>query len=131
MIRHIITSDENGKREYDIKTKYNKVYLMNSPVITGDGTYVYRTITTEYAREIIREHINCWESAIGHVSTAQLLYHVLDADVTVNCINVDLQPGDAAIVLKLKQRLPEGMVIDDIEKLKAISFQLGLMEKIE
>jgi hypothetical protein len=130
-IRHIITSDENGNRiEYDIRTRYNKVYLLNSPIITGDGTYVYRTISVEDAQEIIREHISCWESAIGHASTAQLLYHILDADVTVNRISVDLQPGDAAIVLRLGQRLPEGTLLT-VEQLKDIKYTLGLLIRIQ
>jgi hypothetical protein len=128
--RHIITY-ENGKQiEYTVKTKYNYVYLLNSPIITGPGLYKYTEIDAEEAKEIIREHISCWESAIGHLLTAQVLYHLLDADVTVNRIEVALRPGDAAIVLKLRQRLPEGTVITDKEQLTGIGYQLGLIERI-
>jgi len=129
--KHIITSDASGKRiEYTVKTKYNYVYLLNSPIITGPGLYKYTEIDAEEARDIVHQHIGCWESAIGHQTTAQLLYYLLDADVTVNRIEVILHPGDAAIVLKLKQRLPEGTVITDKEQLTGIGYQLGLLERI-
>ena len=130
--KHIITSDESGKRiEYTIETKYNYVYLLNSPIITGPGIYKYTEISAEEARDILHQHIGCWESAIGHAVTAQLLYYLLDADVTVNRIEVILQPGDAAIVLRLMQRLPEGMVITDKEQLTGIGYQLGLLTRIQ
>lgn len=49
------------------------------------------------------------QSAIGHQDTANVLSNMLGQQITVNRINIQLQPGDSIIVAQLQGgRLPEG-----------------------
>lgn len=82
------------------------VALLNTSSATEDGTYKLRTVTADQARALIaaRELL----SAIGHDATAQILTTLLGADVPVNRIQFAQQPGQVALVFKLRGRAPEG-----------------------
>jgi hypothetical protein len=49
--------------------------------------------------------------------------------VAVNRISVVLQPGDRAIVLRLKARIAEGAVLTD-EQMQSLPFELGLLTRL-
>jgi hypothetical protein len=104
-----------------------KLYLLNSPIMTGPALYLYTIIDQDRARAIIKEAIDWNEeiiSAIGHQSTAILLSEILEYEVPVNRINVSLTTQDRAIVIRLLERLPEGQVLG-IEELKKVKYELG------
>ena len=109
---------------------YKKLYFLNSPVITSEGMFQYRKIGIEEAREIAQAYANNCESAIGHESTAQLLSALLELNVPAERKAISMQVDEAAIILQLTGRLPEGFILTDIEQLEKIGYQLGLLERI-
>ena len=102
-------------------------YLLNSPVLTAFGSYVFHgPLSPEVARAKIPKRAI---SAIGHETTALFLSWLLDMPVEPARIMVRMEPGDTALVLKLLERLPEGKVLG-VEELKGIPFELGWLERI-
>jgi Domain of unknown function (DUF1874). len=69
-------------------------------------------------------------SAIGHEASARFLGAQLGVEVPANRVSVNLNPGDAALVLRLKQRLPEGVVLS-AQEMEAVAWELALMERVE
>jgi rRNA maturation protein Rpf1 len=110
---------------------YRKLYFLNSPIITNDGMFQYRQIRIEEAKEIAQTYINnnC-ESAIGHEATAQLLSALLGFSIPAERKAISMQVDEAAIVLQLTGRLPEGFVLTDTGQLEKIGYRLGLLERI-
>ncbi|HHJ12809.1 MAG TPA: DUF1874 domain-containing protein [Gammaproteobacteria bacterium] len=103
------------------------LYLLNSPVLTDHGLWRFSPLEASRARELAS---GGFVSAIGHEATARLLAEVLGVEVPVARIRASLAPGDAAIVLRLRERLPEGTVLD-AAALRALPWELSLMERLE
>jgi len=103
-----------------------KVYVLNSPVLTNWGTYKFMPIDVENAKQRLKAG---YVSAIGHEGTAKLLSTILGMEVPVNRIQIQIQPGDDAIVFQVLQRLPEGAVLTE-EQLKKVPYRLGLLERV-
>jgi len=105
-------------------------YLLNAKIVpmTHEPGIEYvikmRAITEEEAREIFESWGNNFISAIGHEATAKLLEQILGRAVPVNRVAVTLKHGDEALIISLKGRLPEGVVIKDTEELKRIGYEL-------
>jgi hypothetical protein len=102
------------------------VYVLNSPVLTSFGRYVYRPITVDEARMLLAEG---FISAIGHEATANFISQILGVSIPVNRIAITMKPGDKALVFQLLQRLPEGRVLS-FEELQAVPYRLGLLEML-
>ena len=100
------------------------VYILNSPILTSYGRYVYRPIDIKEAKALLSDG---FVSAIGHEATAQLLSRLLDVTIPANRVMVTMKPGDKALVFQLLVRLPEGKVLSE-EELRAVPFRLGLLE---
>jgi hypothetical protein len=103
-----------------------KVYVLNSPVLTDWGKYEYVPIDVEKTKHKLEAG---YVSAIGHEGTAKLLSTILGMEVPVNRVQIQMQPGDDAIVFQVLQRLPEGVVLTE-EQLKKIPFRLGLLRRM-
>lgn len=104
-----------------------QVYLLNTPVLTAYGDWRFEgPISVDQARELISAG---FVSAVGHPGAAQFLGALLSVDVPVNRISVELQPGDRALVLRLKQRLPEGMLLTH-EQMRDFPFELALLRRL-
>jgi hypothetical protein len=85
------------------------IYVLNSPILTGFGTYQFSgPLSIEESRSRLA---GGFTSAVGHAATAEFLARVLGVVVPVNRIAIDMQPGDAALVLRLTERLPEGRML--------------------
>lgn len=67
------------------------------------------------------------QSAIGHDGAAEAMSLILGTEVKVNRIQAAPQPGDIAISLKLKGRLPEGVILT-AQEMEEIGFELYLLE---
>ena len=103
-------------------------WIINSAVLTSFGEYRYEPISLEEARAIVRadEH----QSAIGHAETAAVLTEQLGVEVKSNRISISMQPGERAIIFRLKDRLPENAVLSR-QDLSSLPFELGLLTRLK
>lgn len=80
-------------------------YLINSAVITGPGTYTYRLVTEKEAADWVRA--GGWISRIGYPNTADQIKTISGIRPGVNREATPMQPGDEALVVRLKYRVQE------------------------
>ena len=103
------------------------LYIMNSPILTAPGKYVYERIDIERARQLLKEP---FESAIGHEATAQFMSRLLGVEIPVNRVSIAKRPGDVAVIFRVKQRLEEGEVLTE-EELRNTPYEIGLLKREE
>lgn len=117
----------NVDEELFSKNKPNRVALLNVPILTAKGSFTYKEISIDEARDL---YGNAPEklSAIGHEATAEVLTTLFGEKVEMNRIAYEMQPGDVCIVMKLRARIPEGKVLTDPAELEEIGYDFGLLE---
>ena len=69
-------------------------------------------------------------SAVGHQSSADFMTQLLDIEIPMNRIQISMNKGDQAVILSLKTRLPETIVLDK-EQIEALPFELGLLTRLK
>jgi hypothetical protein len=107
--------------------KRNKIYVLNSAVLTSFGVYRYTKITIGLARDMLRT--NEFISAVGHEPTAELMTKILGVKIPYNRIEVKMQIGDVAVVFRLKKRIQEGKVLNE-EEIQTLDYEIGLLERV-
>ena len=103
------------------------IYLLNTPVLTAYGTYRFRgPLKVEKASELL---VHGFVSAIGHVTTAELLSELLGFEIIHQRVQIEMKPGDQALVFRLLKRLPMGD-ISSRSALEKAGYELALLERI-
>lgn len=103
-----------------------QVTLLNCSIITAPGKYEMKEISFSDVKEIIN---TCPViSAIGHIATAEILSSLSEKKIEVNRIKYVQQPGDVAIVFKLKERILEGKILN-IEEIKEIEYDFYILSR--
>lgn len=105
-----------------------KLAILNTAIMTTDGTYTIRTVTLGTARELVAT-ANGLDSAVGHPSTAEILTELLGVSVPVNRQQYAQQVGQLALVFKLDGRPKEGTELGKAQ-LEEIGFTLKIMERL-
>ena len=104
-----------------------KTYVVNTPVLTDYGTWRFEgPIDTSQAKAVLDQGFT---SAIGHEGSARFLSDLLDLELPVNRIRIKMEQGDRALVLRIKARLPEGVLLTK-EEMHKLPFELGLLTRI-
>lgn len=84
-------------------------YLLNAPVLTMYGDYRFEgPLAMEAARAFAAQVAH---SAIGHAGTAEFLSQRLGVAVPCQREATCMQRGDQALVLRLLERQPEGLLL--------------------
>lgn len=104
------------------------VVLFNGTVATTNGVYSVKDIEVEKAKEYINQY--GFESAIGHSGAAQVISDLLGKDVQVHRIQYHQAIGQIGIALKLKERPPEGNILNR-EEMEQIGYSLKIIERHE
>lgn len=108
--------------------KIMKLAVLNTSILTTEGTYTLRAITLDEAKSLSSN--NEILSAVGHQSTAEVLTELLGVSVPVNRIMFEQKAGQQALVFKLNGRPPEGKILSR-DEIEAIGYKFQLLERIE
>jgi len=104
------------------------IALFNGPIITSNGLFRVGDISVEEAKALVEK--NGFISAIGHEAAASVLSAVLGVRAVMNRIQFHQAVGQKAVALKLRQRPPEGIVLDE-DEMQIIGYSLKLIERLE
>ena len=113
------------------------LYLMSTTIIPAEAAGIWRvtSLSLEEARQLVHDEFDglpgagpTYVSAVGHASTAEAMAELLaPAPVPMNRITVSPIPGDQFLCFKLKQRPPEGAILDRAQ-LEELGYGWALME---
>lgn len=105
----------------------SRCYLLNSPIITAYGDWrLEGPISLDSARHEVESG---FVSAIGHEGSAAALSALLGVQVEVNRVAIQMEVGDRALVLRVKARLPEGMILD-AKAMEDFPWELSLLRRL-
>ena len=99
--------------------------ILNSPILTGYGSYDYEPINIDEAKSLIKDGFN---SAVGHQSTCDVLSTLLEVNVPLNRVQYTQQDGETALIFKLKSRPEEGRILTASE-IEAVGYEFGLLRR--
>lgn len=103
------------------------LYLLNTPILTNYGNYCFSgPLTVEQAQALLKQP---FVSAIGHGDTAALLSQLLEQNIPTNRVAITMKAGDQALVFRLLQRIPEGVILNQ-QQLSQLPYELGLLDKL-
>lgn len=102
-------------------------YLLNTPILPNYGDYRFEG-PLPLAQARAYAHLGA-QSAIGHEATARYLARELGVAVPFSRQRIAMDVGDSALVLRLGDRLPEGLVLDDAE-LARQPLEFGLITRV-
>jgi hypothetical protein len=103
------------------------IAILNTPILTGEGTYKLSSITLEQAQKLVNE--NDFDSYIGHQATSEILSILLGTEVPMNRQQFKQEVGQKALIFKLNSRLQEGKVLTTIQDIESIGYTFQLLER--
>lgn len=103
------------------------IAILNTPILTGEGTYKLSSITLEQAQKLVNE--NDFDSYIGHQATSEILSILLGTEVPMNRQQFKQEIGQKAIIFKLNSRLQEGQVLTTMQEIESIGYTFQLLER--
>jgi hypothetical protein len=103
------------------------IALLNAPVLTSFGKFEFEQVDIDTARKLVVEG---FQSYIGHQSTCDVLSSLLQLSIPLNREQYYQNPGEQALVFRLKSRLPAGFTIDTVEAIIAQGYDLGILKMI-
>ena len=126
----MICDDENyGDSDVHFIVSYEKVAILNVPILTREGKFFYETISLEEAQNIWK-NADRKISAIGHEATASILTTLMGEEVAVNRIDYEQADDEVCLIFKLKKRIPEGTILTDVKQIEEIGYDFGLLKLI-
>ena len=114
--------------EYLENLKFVPLGILNTSILTAPGKYDLKDISLEDAKDLVAD--NDLDSAVGHVSTAQVMTTLLGVDIPVNRQMFVQEAGQKALVFKLNGRPEEGKILS-AEEIEQIGYKFQLLERIE
>lgn len=105
------------------------ITILNTSIITSHGSYTYKACSLEQAKQLVAV-AGGYQSAVGHETTAAVISTLLGVFVKMNRIQYQQQPGDTALVFKLKERAPEGKILT-AEEIEEIGYEWGVLERTD
>jgi|GEM_PF-280100 Domain of unknown function (DUF1874). len=111
----------------------SRLLFLNASILTAYGVYRYEPVTPEAAQQLIAECRRAGRSlysAVGHRATAALMTRLLGIEIPFNRVTIEQLVGEQAIVLRLHQRPPEGVILS-VADIEAIGYELGLVTRLE
>jgi hypothetical protein len=103
------------------------ITILNTSIITSYGSFTYKPCSLEQAKELVK---NGFHSVVGHDSTAQVVSTLLGIDCPANRMQYKQEPGDMALVFKMKARAPEGKILT-VAELEEVGYEWGLLERTD
>lgn len=107
---------------------FMKITLLNTSILTAYGIFEFQPLTLEKARSLVL--VNEVVSAIGHQATAEILSDLLGISVNANRIEYIQSVGETALIFKLKNRIPEGKVLNRTE-IEEIGYEFGILRRLK
>jgi len=105
-----------------------KLGVLNTSILTTEGTYRLKRITLDEARELVAK--NELDSAVGHQSTADIMASLLGVEIPINRQMFTQEIGQQALVFKLNGRPEEGKILSRVE-IETIGYKFQLLERLE
>jgi hypothetical protein len=105
-----------------------KLYILNSPICTDFGKYLFSPLSLEEARSWVRDKTIV--SAVSHKATAEILSLLLGVEIPQNPQQIRQGPGESALVFRLKSRLAEGTVLKTVQEVESVGYELCLLERL-
>jgi hypothetical protein len=101
--------------------------LLNAPILTTFGSFTFEQVNIEQAKQLVTYG---FQSFIGHQSTCDILSKLLCVTIPHYRGFYMQQPGEQALVFRLKSRIGEGQVLNTIEEIEAVGYEFGLLNRL-
>lgn len=106
----------------------NKILLLNTAIMTANGTFRLSNISLEDVKEMLTEENII--SAIGHNATAEIMSELVGIAIPTNRIQAKQEAGQKAIIFKLLKRPEEGKILNR-EEIEEIGYEFLLLERLD
>jgi len=102
--------------------------LLNAPILTAYGSYNYEPVFVNEAKKLLQ---NGFHSYIGHQSTCDILSQLLETEIPMHRGQFEQQPGEQALIFRLKKRIAEGQVLHTREEIETVGYDFALLNRIK